>query len=224
MADFGKSNNSNGNGSGGKDGKKGQSRDLVGKPQAIEIVEPRCKVCNSDYRHQMEALIAKGMSYSAVARFFEQLNVDVNRKNLATHMENHAALEKAAVAGMIRHRWKEQVVDPEAVEDTTKTYMTKYGLLDAMLHKAWDRIESDEAEWKPTDVIQIMQYMERLEAQQKNVALDELMLEARCFRDAVKSVVPESQWQEIVDRFEQNVQFAQTPIRAIEQTSLVTEA
>jgi hypothetical protein len=217
MASFDKSNG-NGNGKGG--GKKGQTRDVV-KPQAIEIVEPRCKVCNSEYRHQMEALITKGMSYSAVARFFEQLNVDVNRKNLATHMENHAALEKAAIANSIRHRWKEQVVDPDAVEDATQSYMTKYGLLDAMLHKAWERIESDEAEWKPTDVIQIMQYMERLEAQQKNVALDELMTEARCFRDAVKTVVPEAHWEEIVERFEQNLKFATTPILAIEQTSIV---
>ncbi len=218
MADFGKPED-NGNGKGPGRPKKGQSRDIV-KPQAIEIVEPRCKVCNSDYRHQMESLIAKGMSYSAVARFFEQLNVDVNRKNLATHMENHAALEKAAVAGMIRHRWREQVVNPDEVEDVTSTYMTKYGLLDAMLHKAWEAIEGDAAEWKPTDVIQIMQYMERLEAQQKNVALDEIMLEARCFRDAVKGVVPEANWQQIVDQFEENLRYAQTPILAIEQTSI----
>ncbi len=92
-----------------------------------------------------------------------------------------------------------------------------------MLHKAWEKIESDEAEWKPTDVIQIMQYMERLEAKQTNVALDEIMLEARCFRDAVKQVVPEAHWQEIVDQFDTNLKFAQTPLMSIEQTSIGAE-
>lgn len=214
MADFGKSEN----GKGGP--KKGQSLKNM-RPQAIEIVEPRCKVCQSEYRHQMESLMSRGMSMSAVARFFEQLGVDVNRKNLATHRDNHMALEKAAIAGVIHRRWKEQVLDPDAVEDETNFYMTKYGLLDAMMHKAWEKIENDEAEWKPTDVIAIMQYMERLEAQQKNVALDELMTEARAFRDAVKQVVPPAHWDEIVEHFDQNLQFARTPIRAIEQTTII---
>ena len=216
MAKFNKRNNDGGDNlpSGPK---KGQPR---GKHvEVIEIVEPRCKVCQSDYRHQMEGLMMRGQSLSSVARFFEQLGVDVNRKNLATHRDNHMALEKAAIAGTIAQRWREQVVDPDDVESATQTYLTKHGLLDAMLHKAWEKIENDEAEWKPTDVIQIMTYMERLENQQKNVALDELMLEARAFRDAVKAVVPPSQWDDIVARFEQNVDFARHPIRAIETTA-----
>lgn len=214
MAKFNNNSGNNGKPSGPKKGQVAKKH-----AEVIEINEPRCKVCQNEYRHQMEAMMVRGHSLSSVARFFEQLGVDVNRKNLATHRDNHMALEKAAIAGVINQRWREQVVDPDAVEGEVSFIMTKHGLLDAMLHKAWQKIENDEAEWKPTDVIQIMTYMERLEAQQKNVALDQLMMEARAFRDAVKAVVPQNNWEEIVHRFEQNVDIAQHPIRAIETTA-----
>src|SRR3982751_6791474 len=88
--------------------KKGQKIDKRSLVEAIEVVEPRCKVCKSEHRHQMENLMMAGRSLSSIAKFFEQLGDDVNRKNLATHRDNHMALEKAGIATAIAQRWREQ--------------------------------------------------------------------------------------------------------------------
>ena len=198
------------------EGKHGKAK-LPERVPVVEIVEPRCKVCKSEYRHQMEEMLLRGMSYTSIGRFFEQLGVDVNRKNLASHKENHMNLASAALRNVMEKRAREALIN---VEETEGFIMTKLGMLEAMLHKVWEQISNDNIEWKPGDVIQIMQYIERLEAQHRNVALDEMMLEARAFTDAVKSIVPQSLWDEIIDRFDANVARAREPMKGIDMKSL----
>lgn len=211
MAEFPNNKRNNGD-----DRPKGKTK-LPERVPIVEIVEPRCKVCKSEYRHQMEEMLLRGMSYTSIGRFFEKLGVDVNRKNLASHKENHMNLASAALRNVMEKRAREALIN---VEETEGFIMTKLGMLESMLHKVWEQIANDNVEWKPADVIQIMQYIERLEAQQRNVALDEIMLEARAFSDAVKSVVPQGQWQEIVDRFDANVARAREPMKGIDMTSV----
>jgi hypothetical protein len=201
---------------GGDDYVRGNKKTVV-KQELVEITEPRCKVCKSPYRHDMEEALLRGMSYTQVGKFFEKLGQDVNRKNLASHEKNHMNLANAALRNVLEKRAREALVN---VEETEGLIMTKMGMLDAMLHKVWEQIINDNIEWKPGDVLQIMQYIEKLEAQQRNIALDEIMLEARCFSEAVKSIVPQSQWQEIVDRFDANVARAKNPMSGIEMKSL----
>ena len=202
---------------GGDDDRKSGRAKLPARPEVIEIVEPRCKVCKSKYRHQMEEMLLRGMSYTSIGRFFEQMGEDVNRKNLASHKDNHMNLANAALRNVMEKRAREALIN---VEEAEGYIMTKLGMLESMLHKVWERINDDTIEWRPADVIQIMQYIEKLEAQQRNFALDEIMLEARCFSDAVKAVVPQAQWDEIVDHFDANVARAKSPMKGIEMKSL----
>ena len=197
-------------------GQRGKNK-LPIKAAPIEIVEPRCKVCKSKYRHHMEEMLLRGMSYTSIGKFFENLGEDVNRKNLASHKDNHMNLAGAALRNVMEKRAREALIN---VEESEGYIMTKLGMLESMLHKVWERINDDTIEWKPGDVIQIMQYIEKLEAQQRNIALDEIMLEARCFSDAVKSIIPQSQWEEIVDRFDANVARARQPMTGIDMKSL----
>lgn len=183
----------------------------------LQISEPRCKVCKSPHREHMEDLLMRGMSYTSIGKFFETLDVDVNRKNLASHKENHMNLADAALRNVMEKRAREALIN---VEETEGFIMTKLGMLESMLHKVWKQIADDNIEWKPGDVIQIMQYIEKLEAQHTNVALDELLTDARCFSDAVKAVVPQSMWQEIVDRFDENVTRSRSPMTGIDMKSL----
>jgi hypothetical protein len=126
-------------------------------------------------------------------------------------------LAGAALRNVMEKRAREALIN---VEESEGYIMTKLGMLESMLHKVWERISDDTIEWKPGDVIQIMQYIEKLEAQQRNIALDEIMLEARAFSDAVKSIVPQNQWEEIVDRFDANVARARQPMKGIDMKSL----
>jgi len=200
------------------DGEKRRGKaKLPVRPEIVEIDEPRCKVCKSKYRHQMEEMLIRGMSYTSIGRFFETLGEDVNRKNLASHKDNHMNLANAALRNVMEKRAREALIN---IEESEGYIMTKLGMLESMLHKVWERIADDTIEWKPADVIQIMQYIEKLEAQQRNIALDEMNIQARAFSDAVKSIVPQSQWQEILDRYDMNVARAREPMKGIDMESV----
>ena len=199
------------------DGEKRRAKTkLPVKAELIEISEPRCKVCKSPHRHQMEELLVRGMSYTSIGKFFETLGEDVNRKNLASHKENHMNLADAALRNVIEKHAKEVFVN---MEETEGFIMTKLGMLESMLVKVWARISDDDIEWKPADVIQIMQYIEKLEGQRQGIALDEFKIEARAFSDAVKAVVPQVLWQDIVDKYEENAARARAPMQGIDTKS-----
>lgn len=166
------------------------------------VIEKRCHVCTSQYRKDMEELIVKGLSYSEIARYFEAMGESVTRKNLSNHHERHMWVEKAAYRKIIEQRAREAMID---VDEAQGFIMTKRALLEMMVHKGWERFLTGEAEIGAKELIAIIDKMERMEAEEKSVAVDEMMSEFQAFADAVKLSVPEAMWKEIHAQFDLNM-------------------
>lgn len=176
---------------------------------SMEYVEPRCKVCQSPFRKEIELLLLKGMGYSSIERFCKNFHdkssgkAPINRKNLATHASHHMNLAQSALRKVIDERFREEAISAEDMKDSILTHRA---IMEGMLQKAWDQIVTKDSRFAWTEVLQLMDRIERMDAQYASVQVDELMKEARAFSQAVQQVVPQAMWNEIAQAFDENME------------------
>lgn len=185
------------------DGNKGDGGNAPAGPKPPpQVVDKRCQVCTSQYRKDMERLIVLSLSYSEIARYFEALGETITRKSLSNHHAKHMWVETAAIRSLIEDRAREALKD---VEEHKGFLLEKRGLLEVMLQQGYHSIMSGNTQVEPKDLLAVVEKLERMEAAQEAVAVDELLKDFNDFADAVKALVPEDMWAKIFEQYELNV-------------------
>jgi hypothetical protein len=180
----------------------------VGAPKGLQYYEPRCKVCCSPFREDIERMVLKGFTYMSIERMVKPLHdpasgkAPINRKNLAKHTTAHMELGKSVLRSIIEDNFKEAATQ---ADETKKSILSHKAILEGMLQRAWEEIATKDSKFQWSELLAIMDRLDRMDSKYASAQLDEIMTEARAFSQAVQSVVPQHMFQQIADRFEENL-------------------
>jgi hypothetical protein len=196
MANF-RNNKNNGNHGGDGDG-DGDSK--LPARRDYEISEPRCHVCMSPSRRLIDQLIAAGVSVSELARQFEKENL--TRKSISNHKNRHLNVEQAAVRRILEERVRRYDAD---VENTTRSLLTRKGVLEVLLLKGYAHAVQETTVVEPREMIGIIQQLEKMDAVDAAEQVEEMHRQMNAFMDAVKAIVPPTMWESIMSEFERKL-------------------
>jgi hypothetical protein len=159
------------------------------------INEPRCKVCQSPHRRLIDKMLVLGHTYSEIERNFEFAKIP--RKSIALHKEKHLGYEDAGVRAIIE---SEAAAARENHEEGVSRIVTKQAYLKVALQKGYDAVLNDDTMVEPKDAVKIIELLQKMEEQTQSAAMDELHAQFQFFMQAVKEVVQQERWEEIVGR------------------------
>lgn len=168
------------------------------------VVEPKCKVCNSPHRREIDMMLATGWSQAAVRRHVNNMMGEefFSHVNISVHARKHLTTQDAAVRKIIETRARQEGIDIEGVTDYI---VTKTAVLDLIIQSGIQGLNRGHTITEPREMIAAIQTLDKMEAEWKESAIDEMLREFRAFSDAVKSVVPPEQFAEIYAKFEETI-------------------
>lgn len=173
------------------------------------IHEPRCSICKSQYRRAIDQMLVSGFSLANIAEHFERLGDTFTRQALGRHKNKHLTLHSAAIRRIVEKR-AEDIVD--SVDEHTEFLASKRAILEVGLQKGFENIMSGSAHIAPQDLLNIMEKLERMEAEEHSHAIDEMMRDFKAFADAVKMLVDEDVWPEIAAQYRLNLEATKVPV------------
>lgn len=177
----------------------GASRSVVAKATSVpQIVEPKCKVCQSPHRNVIDQMLVGGMTYSAIER--EMAFANIPRRSISSHSEKHLKYDDAAIREVIE---QEAVKAQRNFEEGKARIVTKNAYLEVALQKAYDALLDNTTVVEPKDAVKVIEMLQKLQDQSQAAAIDELRQQFNWFMQAVKEVVPKSSWETIVERTNQ---------------------
>jgi hypothetical protein len=159
------------------------------------IIEPKCLVCKSPHRHLVDQMLVAGMTYSEIERQFEFAGL--KRRSIASHKERHLGYEEAAIRAVIE---READLARRNYEEGVDRLVTKKSYLEVALQKAYDALIKDETIVEPKDAVKVIETLSKMQSESEGIAIDELNVQLQAFMQAVREVVPNEYWQEVVKR------------------------
>lgn len=173
-------------------------------------LEPRCRVCRNDrLREKVNHLLARGASYAYIVRALEGDNAQLDQRDRVTidsvrnHSSRHFAVQNVAQAAyrdILERRAKENGID---FVDGVATAITPMALYESVMVKGYQSIVDADTE---VDVNTAMIAAGRLQSvidsrcDQPDVA--DMLVKVNRIIDAVKSMLPEQRWPELLQRLD----------------------
>lgn len=164
-----------------------------------EITEPRCSICKSDVRREVDRALAIGMSSAKVAEFFERAGFSFTRKAVWNHGKRHMTLHTTAIRNIIERRAKDRMADIEEVEGFL---LSREALIEIATNQGYLAMMAEEMEWTPRDLLAWTEKLEAMEREDYDASLAQLQGQFDALIMAIKSVVPLEQWELIYERWE----------------------
>jgi len=169
---------------------QGDRQELEEKQQEAAppiISEPRCHVCQSEYRDFIEESLVKGHSYSHIARLIpaNEDGKEVDRRSIAEHLKKHMDLQRTA----IREELEEEArALQQNVEEGAQGAKTDRGILKVLVAKGFDDVLNGVSTVEPKDLIQIIKLLNELNSDASNTRAEENEIALRTFVRAIESV------------------------------------
>ena len=184
---------------------------IKGKTYGVEFfIEPRCRVCqHEDSRALVNRMLAHAMSYPEIVRICElsinpsrAKNNKINYRSVRWHARNHFNIEEPAKA-IYRGILERRAAEAEQAVDGVVRLVTAMGYLDVMAQKGYETLVKDDTYISPAlgmDAVVKLHEMTRKAAGAQEIA--ELRQQLAVIQSAVKEVVPQEFWAQIVARIE----------------------
>lgn len=150
----------------------------------LQINEPRCSICKSEHRNDVDRYLALGLSQAEVCRFFEAYDGTVfTRKAISVHTRKHLALHTHAVRSILEDEAREIVGN---IDDVKGFLITKKATLKIGLQKAFESMMSGETLVEPDVMLKIIDKLESWERDDLATTTDEMKREFNAFAAAVR--------------------------------------
>jgi hypothetical protein len=154
------------------------------------FVEPRCKVCTSQWRAFIEQQLVKGQaSYEKLANMIppDEDGNKIGRKSIANHAKEHLPLDRA----VIRAELEEQAdILKQNYETGVKGALTLRGMLNVIVNKAYDDHMKGMTTTEIKDLIQLVKLMNEMNNSEGTVKTEETEAALRIFVRAIQNVCP----------------------------------
>ena len=165
-----------------------------------EIKDPRCKICNSTFRREIDACLASGWSQAMTIQHFNAIMGEdyFNSSNISTHKKNHLSIKDAAIRHIYEERARQIGMD---IEETKGLITTTEGAAASVVQIGVGNMMRGTSHVEVRDLLEAVKILEKMKEEWGDAALPELEREMRSFMKAVKKVVSEDLWTEIVKEF-----------------------
>jgi hypothetical protein len=179
---------------------------------APSSTNPQCKVCMSPDRFEIEVALAERQSQSSVAHRFSRNGQTFNKQNIHSHYRNHMEVIQRAVAEEAATRMRRRMLDVgTAVEVEDQNERNR----ELMRRQVSAAIENNDLRWSARDAMAFIEQEARLGELRSAAALEAVMADATAFSQAVRTVVPRSEWDEVVAEFDRRVEAHGGPTGAV---------
>lgn len=176
-------------------------------PDPIEnlpvISEPRCRICQSDFRPLIDRMIAGPYTYAAIARQFhgkdDRLggNHEALRKSIERHAKQHVTVRDQAVREIIEQRAIERGL---LVEDHKNMLLTSEALLELYVQKGFEQITKEGTWVRHQDVLEAVKMVEDMRRDTISEQVEVLKKQVAVISQAVREIVPPDLHPAIVQR------------------------
>jgi DNA-binding MarR family transcriptional regulator len=161
-------------------------------PLARLIVEPRCKVCRSPQRTEIDRSIAAGETQANVRRSFNALlgSDYFTANNISNHVRKHLSESDPLLRSLLTDR----------LDREHQRKLQLHAHLNAIIQTGLRAFHAGMAPVKTSDILRALELREKLEAGRSQVA--EELAEYEAFIESVQAVVTPEKWQQVLDEFE----------------------
>lgn len=185
--------------------RRGNNQAAPHTPGVPAINHPRCKVCQSTYRREIDMLLVSGWAQTDVAKHFNQIIGEefFSKMNISRHARFHLDARDAAVRRIIEKRAIQQLGDIDEIEGMITT---KMGAVEVLIQRAMEQMNAGVMELKGGDMLDAIKLLDTMESEWKETALDELTNEFKAFAAIVKEEVGEERFKAIFERWENQME------------------
>lgn len=173
-------------------------------PVLHQVSEPKCKVCKYPHRREIDMMLATGWSQADVRKHWNQVEgfEMFSHANISVHSRKHMTTKDAAVRRIMEQRARQEGLDVDAVEGFITT---KRAVLDLVIASGIQGLHAGITMTEPREIIAAVAMLDKMEAEWKETAIDEMLKEFRAFSDAVKAVVSEEMYAAIFAKYEATI-------------------
>ena len=159
--------------------------------------EPRCRVCSSTDRLDIERALVKGLTYERIADLFGQSG-PVNARGVRNHVERgHVPINAPAVLAVAKARSEEVT---EAISPLIRGAAANLSFAHAVVDRVRARLASGDVEPSVKDGLAAMRLITECEAGAGPADADEWQSEFIALLDAVREVMTPGQFNELATR------------------------
>lgn len=144
------------------------------------ILEQRCNVCKHPYRDFIETMLVRGSTYKGIA---DRVTPKVDRRSISNHFKSHMDLQDAALRTILEAEAKMQ---GQNFEEGVGDAVTKRGVLEVMLRKGFEDIQTGVTTVEARDLVQIAKLLGDMDSHAYEVGLDALRGQVQIFIQAIK--------------------------------------
>ncbi len=204
------------------------SIELADRTHAFHL-EPRCRVCRNDsVRRKVNNLLATGASYAQILRALGEDNAHLDKRDQVTvdSIRNHTArhfpvqnVAKATYREILERRAKANGVD---FVEGVATALTPIAFFESVMVKSYETlVDSDTKVDVNTGIVAAGRLQSLIDSRDYGHDLLVMKVQLGQIGEAVRSVVPESMWSEIIERLEE---FEQHPAALVVGTDSFGDA
>jgi len=169
----------------------------------LVVFEPRCKVCRSEHRAEIDAMLRRGHSQTNVRSHFNGTlgHEFFTPNNLSVHARKHLYGPDPADWILKSVRAQRMLGDLTAIPSRP----SPEDALQAVMEIGLRLIDAAVTVPEPMDVIRAATELRRIEREGIQVTEGEMLREVKAFTAAVKKHVPEDMWETIYNEFEESL-------------------
>jgi hypothetical protein len=171
-------------------------------------LEPRCRVCRNDtVREKVNALLGSGATYRAVVRALGEDNEKLDKPDQVTmssvrnHTQRHFPTQNVARAtyrAILEERAKQNGVD---FVNGVATALTPMAFFETIMVKSYEALTDPETKVDiTTGMIAAGRLQAMIDSRASGTSIVEMRVQIGRVIDAVKSVVPEALWSQILQK------------------------
>jgi hypothetical protein len=191
-------------------GEIADSTDLAPRINGFHL-EPRCRVCrNEQVRREVNDLLAAGASYAHVVRALGEHNAKCDRRDQVTidSVRNHCArhfpvqqVARATYRDILERRAEQNRVD---FVNGVATALTPLAFFEIVMNKAFRNLVDDNTEVSVDTGLRAAEKLQFfLDTRDPGADIAELSAQVNRIVGAVKAVVPEQMWGDIIEKLDQ---------------------
>jgi hypothetical protein len=181
--------------------------------------EPRCKICQSSVRPHVDRLIAAQFPYRAIAEQIQGTDPKLGKtlsalaKNVERHAKKHVNVRDRAVRSIIEQRAMEQGI---LLDSATTNLTTSRALVDVMIHRGLEQATDPDTRIKYQDVLEAVKLQQEMEQSTYVAELEDKQKQLWAISQAVKQIVPEEKYPELVAKAREIYETGSVPLPALE--------
>lgn len=174
-------------------------------------LEPRCRICRNDTaRQQVNTMLAQGHPYTAILRALEGHNEHLPKRDRVTidsirnHTQRHFPVQNTAHAAyreILERRAKDNGTD---FISATGTAVTALAYLETLMVRGYQALIDENTVVTPMEGMKAALKLHELRHRDANpaVEIDRMRGELDRIIAAIREVVPEALWQQILDKLD----------------------